>query len=201
MDIQETLIKMPDAAEYPKTLETHRALLEIAQDHICRIKAEAEKLSPTEKLQKKASMIAKNMAQHCTVFTCYTYGSTTVEGFCDKRLSMLRNHAAGMLDEYEEGMSALSPDERGAFLLFAHATWFIHNAFLDKHSAEIVAAYESGHPERAFEANIIVRVLNTICGEWLAWWRENGTLAFEKWTYDVHPADRFLQNDGKDEVS
>ena len=189
MNTHEILIKMPDAADYPKTIETQQILADIASRHVEAIAADAAALTPDDKLQKKALMIAKNMAQLCHTFTGYTFGAKTVSDYAAKRMKLVRdNHCT---DEIEDRLAALTPDETGMFSVFAHATWLLHNAFFDKHTAEIHEAYRSGHPEKAFEANIILRVLNAVCLEWHEWWRENGSVSFEKWTYHTHPADQY----------
>ena len=189
MNTHEILIKMPDAADYPKTIETQQILADIAARHVEAIAADAAALTPDDKLQKKALMIAKNMAQLCHTFTGYTFGAKTVSDYAAKRMKLVRdNHCT---DEIEERLAVLTPDETGMFSVFAHATWLLHNAFFDKHTAEIHEAYRGGHPEKAFEANIILRVLNAVCLEWHGWWRENGSVPFEKWTYDTHPADQY----------
>ena len=191
MNTHEILMKMPDAADYPKTIETQQILADIANRHVEAISAEAAALTPNDKLQKKALMIAKNMAQLCNTFTSYTFGAKTVNDYVAKRMKLVRdNHCT---DEIEEQLAALAPDELGMFSVFAHATWLLHNAFFDKHTAEIHEAYRNGHPEKAFEANIIVRVLNAVCLEWHEWWRANGSVPFEKWTYDTHPADSYAE--------
>jgi len=189
MNTHEILMKMPDAADYPKTIETQQILADIANRHVEAISAEAAALPPDNKLQKKALMIAKNMAQLCHTFTGYTFGAKTVNDYVAKRMKLVRDNRC--TDGIEDRLAVLAPDELGMFSVFAHATWLLHNAFFDKHTAEIHEAYQNGHPERAFEANIIIRVLNAVCLEWHEWWRANGSVPFEKWTYDTHPADSY----------
>ena len=120
MNTHEILMKMPDAADYPKTIETQQILADIANRHVEAISAEAAALTPNDKLQKKALMIAKNMAQLCNTFTSYTFGAKTVNDYVAKRMKLVRdNHCT---DEIEEQLAALAPDELGMFSVFAHAT-------------------------------------------------------------------------------
>ena len=103
MNTHEILIKMPDAAEYPKTIETQQILADIATRHVEAITAEAAALTPDNKLQKKALMIAKNMAQLCNTFTSYTFGAKTVSDYVAKRMKLVRDNRC--TDEIEDHVS------------------------------------------------------------------------------------------------
>ena len=129
MNIHELLLNMPDAADYPKTIETQQILADIASRHVEAITAEAAALSPNDKLQKKALMIAKNMAQLCHTFTGYTFGAKTVNDYVAKRMKLVRDNRC--TDEIEDQLAVLASDELGMFSVFAHATWLLHNAFFD----------------------------------------------------------------------
>ncbi len=187
----ELLRQMPDAAEYTKTIETYRALSGIAEARAEEYASELAALKPENDLRRRTLIIAERMAGHCAFFVGMTWNSKTVEELVSRRMEMIRREH--VTDGLEDALAELSPDDLGVFAFFAHGTWFLHNAMLDKREAEISAAYESGHPERAFEANVIVDAIYAVCRGWLAWYRENGALPFEKWSYDVHPAEKYVK--------
>ena len=191
MHTYELLCKMPDAASYAGTINAHRALYDIAERHIEKLDAELSALTEKDSLRRRAYMISKNMAELCRTFVSFTWRAGTVAEYVSKRMDFIRREH--VTDGMEEALANLAPDELGVFAVFAHATWFLHDAFLDRRTAEIAESYENGHPERAFEANIIVDIIYDICREWLAWYRENGSVPFEKWNYDQHPAKKYTE--------
>lgn len=189
----ERLKQMPDAAEYEKTIEAFRALSEIAEARAEEYASERAGLKPENDLRRRTLIIAERMAKHCAFFVGMTWDAKTVREAVSKRMEMIRREH--ITDGLEDALAELSADDLGVFAFFAHGTWFMHNAILDKREAEIDAAYESGHPERAFEANVIVDAIYAVCRDWLAWYRENGALPFEKWSYDVHPAEKYMKEE------
>ncbi len=182
---------MADAGEYKKTLEAYRTFADIANNHEKRYADELSWLSERCDLRRRVLMISKRMAEHCGFFIGMSWDSETVGAFVSQRMAMIRREH--VTDGLEDALAALPPDDLGVFALFAHGTWFLHNSFLFRREAEIAAAYENGRPERAFEANVIVETIYGICREWLAWYRENGPVPFEKWTYDVHPSEKYTK--------
>ena len=38
--------------------------------------------------------------------------------------------------------------------------------------------------QEAFEDKLILGTLYTVCRAWRAWWKENGPLPFDRWTYE-----------------
>ena len=185
------LCRMPDAAEYAKTIEEFRALADIAETHAEKYASELAALKPENDLRRRTLTIAGRMAKHSAFFAGMTWDAKTVAELVAQRMTMIRR--VHVTDGLEDALSELSPDDLGVFAFFAYGTWFLHNAMLDKCEAEIAAAYESGHPERAFEANVIVDAIYSVCRDWLLWYRENGALMFEKWSYDVHPAEKYIK--------
>ena len=175
----------PDAERYPKTFAARLALAEIAQKHIDEYDEELRSADPTLKLPKKICAIQKRMAEHAKSFVCQGYSQSEMAGQIAFRKNILLRE--GILNPDE--LASLPPDEEGALCLFAHASFFLHNAFLDPHIAHRNAALENGQPETAFEDRIILGTLYTVCREWLAWWRENGAAPFERWTYEDAPYD------------
>lgn len=174
-----------DAANYPKTSATRTALVEIAQKYVDDYTSGLKALSPDEKLQKKVLNIQKHMAEHCQTFAAMCFNNATWEGQLAKRENILNQQ--GILPEYEEKLAEFSPDERGAFVQYVHANWFLHNAFLNQHIHNLNAAMANSQPEKAFEDRIILGTVYAICREWRQWWQENGTLAFNMWTYEDTP--------------
>ena len=183
------LCRMPDAAEYAKTIESFRAFAEIAEARAAEYAAERAAQRPENDLRRRTLLIAERIANHCAAFVVMTWDAKTVGDAVSMRMVKLRREH--ITDGLEDAISELSADDLGVFAVFAYGTWFLHNAMLDKREAEIAAAYESRHPERAFEANVIVDAIYSVCRGWLDWYRKNGSLPFEKWSYDAHPAEKY----------
>ncbi len=171
-----------NAGEFPKSTAARLAMTDIAQKYVDLYTEELSKLSPEDKLRRKALNIQKHMAEHCHTFAALGYNSSTWEIQLEKRSAMLKR--AGILAAYESALKSLSPDDRGAFIQYAHTNWFLHNAFIDQHIAHFRAVSADGHPEKAFDDRIILGTVYAICREWRQWWLENGTLSFEEWTYE-----------------
>ena len=179
-------IPVPQDAElYPKTFAARLALAEIAQKYIDEYDAGLHSADPAKKLEKKIFAIQKRMAEHARTFICSGYNAADLAGQIAFRRNLLLRE--GIVTEEE--LASLSPDEEGALCLFAHASFLLHNAFLDQHIAHRNAAVENGHPEAAFEDRIILGTLYAVCREWLGWWRGNGSCPFERWNYEDAPYD------------
>ncbi|MGN1345716.1 MAG: hypothetical protein ACI4V1_02960 [Eubacteriales bacterium] len=174
-----------DAADYPKTSAARTAMVEIAQKYIDEYQNALNALAPDDKLQKKVGNIQKHMAEHCQSFAAMGYNNASWAGQLARREAILNQQ--NLLPEYEEQLKGLTPDERGAFIQYAHTNWFLHNAFIDKHIQNRNAAVAAGHPEKAFEDRMVLGTVYAICREWRQWWLENGTLAFDRWTYEDAP--------------
>jgi len=174
-----------DAEQFPRTAATRVMMCESAQEYIDDYTRQLSALSREDRLQKKALSIQKHMAEHCQTFAAMGFNRASFPEQLAFREKILREN--NILAEYSRQLEGLTDDEKGAFILFAHTTWFLHNAFIDQHIAKITAAQEACAPEKAFDDRIILGTVYTICRRWLAWWRENGTLPFERWTYEDFP--------------
>lgn len=180
-----TPILPANAADYPKTTATRLAMTAIASRYAECYSDKLMQLSSDSKLQKKALHIQKHMAEHCHTFAAMGYNTSLWEEQISRRTAMLRR--SGILGEYDTALSALSDDERGAFIQYAQTVWFLHNAFINEHLAHFRAAREAGQEEKTFEDRIVLGTLYAICREWRQWWTENGTLPFDLWTYEDLP--------------
>jgi len=174
-----------DAADYPKTSAARTFMVETALKAAAGYAEQLGTLSKEDRMQKKALSIQKHMAEHCHCFAAMGYNSSSWEAQLEKRSAMLKR--AGLLNEFESALADLTPDERGAFIQYAHTNWFLHNAFIDQHIAHFRAVTADGHPEKTFDDRIILGTVYAICREWRLWWTENGTLPFNRWTYEDLP--------------
>lgn len=175
-----------DAADYPKTSAARTFMVETALKAADGYAEQMKSLSQDNRLQKKALAIQKHMAEHCATFAAMGYNQATWPEQIAKRENILTNHTQ-VLAPYAGTLAALNGDEKFAFILYAHTNWFLHNAFLDKHLANLAAAKEAGRPESAFDDCIILGTVYEICRKWRAWWQENGTGTFDTWTYEDSP--------------
>lgn len=174
-----------DAAGYPKASATRTAMAEIAQKYVDEYANSLKTLSKDDKMQKKVLSIQHSIAEICVTFSSMAYTRDTWENQIAFYTQRLNREA--ILSEYESSLSNLTADERSAFIQYAHANWLLHNAFIDQHIAKLNAAIENGQPEKIMEERVILGTIYSICREWRAWWQENGTLAFDKWTYEDSP--------------
>lgn len=175
-----------DAAEYPKTSAARTYMVETAMKYADEYKGQMKSLSKDDRMQKKALAIQMHMAEHCATFAAMAYNQATWPEQIARRENILRNHTQ-VLTPYADTLAGLSGDEKFAFIQYAHTNWFLHNAFLDKHIADLNAAIASGRPETAFDDRIILGTVYAICREWRAWWQENGSAPFDTWTYEDSP--------------
>ncbi len=176
-----------NAAEFPKTSAARTFMVETANKFADEYAEELCKLGKEDKLQKKLLNIQKSMAELCATFAALGFNQPTWEKQIENRTRILTRHT-DIMAEYGEALADLpTDDERYTFILFAHTNWFLHNAFIDKHLASLNAAVADGHPEQAFEDKLILGTLYTVCREWRAWWKANGPLPFDRWTYEDSP--------------
>ena len=114
------LCRMPDAAEYAKTIEEFRALADIAETHAEKYASELASLKPENDLRRRTLTIAGRMAKHCASFVGMTWDAKTVGELVAQRMTMLRR--MHVTDGLEDALSELSPDDLGVFAFFAHGT-------------------------------------------------------------------------------
>lgn len=193
------LASMPDAAEYPKTIAAQQFFAGTAHQAADTLAEQLRNTAPDQKLVKKGLGIAKNIAGICATFTEHTYGDVkTIKEYLEKRQNMLKK--IGIFQEYSEALSLCeSADDVGMFLVFAHVTCMLHINFIDRNVETIKRVYENGKPEAAFESNIIIDTMFDIMRKWDSWYKENGTIPFEKYSHDVHPADNYRNSESSGE--
>jgi len=175
-----------DAAEYPKTSAARTFMVETALKAADRYAEQMKSLSKEERMQKKVLSIQKHMAEHAATFAAMGYNQATWPEQIARRENILKNHT-DVLTPFTDIIAGMDDDSRFAFILYAHTNWFLHNAFLDKHIGNLSAVREAGKPENAFDDRIILGTVYAICREWRAWWQENGSAAFDTWTYEDSP--------------
>lgn len=175
-----------NAGDYPKASATRTFMVETAQKYENEYTAEFSKLTPNDKLQKKILSIQQNMAGNCAGFAAMAWSRDTWERQIEMRERQLAQ-STDILQQYGEALEPLSTDDRFAFILYAHTNWFLNHNLINQHLDKLTKAIESGQPEKAFEAKIILGTIYAILREWRAWWQENGTLAFDLWTYEDSP--------------
>lgn len=174
-----------DAPDYPKASAARTFMVECANRYAKEYETGLKSLPKDAGLQKKILAIQKNMAEICATFAAMAFTQSTWAGQIANYTNRL-NHS-NILAQYEEKLSPLTEDERFAFILYAHANWLLHNAFIDQHIAKLNTAIANGTPEKAMEDRVILGTIYSICREWRAWWKENGTAKFDQWTYEDSP--------------
>ena len=175
-----------NAGDYPKTSAARTFMVETANKYVNEYTEALGKLTREDKLQKKVLSIQQNMAGNCAGFAAMAWNRDTWERQIEMRERQL-SQSSDILQQYTESMENLTPDERFAFILYAHTNWFLHHNLINQHLDKLTKAMESGQPEKAFEPKIILGTIYAILREWRAWWQENGTLAFDRWTYEDSP--------------
>lgn len=174
-----------DAADYPKTSAARTFMVETANKYVKEYENELKNLPKDARMQKKVLSIQKSIAELCATFAAMAFNQGTWSGQLTNYTKRLNQQ--NILPAYEESLQDLTEDARGAFILYAHANWLLHNAFIDQHIAKLNTAITGNRPEDAFEDRIILGTVYTICREWRAWWKENGTAAFDMYTYEDSP--------------
>jgi hypothetical protein len=161
-------------------------MVETANKYVNEYTEALGKLTREDKLQKKVLSIQQHMAQHCATFAAMGFNGPTWELQIETRVRQL-NQGSDILTQYDKALEPLPTDERFAFILYAHANWFLHHNLINQHLDKLTKAMESGQPEKAFEPKIILGTIYAILREWRAWWQENGTFPFDRWTYEDSP--------------
>ena len=162
------------------TLETAKALAEIAQARVNEFDTQLAALDPAAKTERKALTIARQMASHAANFAMMpARGSAAFVGgggsvaMYERRI--FREFA--WFRACEADYRALDEDGQGSFRAYAFALGMVKANFYDRRKAVLDAAQSS--TEARFEAQVICGVLGDILGAWQDWWRENGVLACE----------------------
>ena len=151
------------------THETMTALHAIADGYAARFAAEAAKLPPEAKLERKALLIQRNIAANCAGFPRMEYAGHILD--TRERMVFAQNH---YFKDYREQFEALTGDARDMFLVWAHAMTMVRRCFYDKHTADLAAAEALGDVEAAFENRLICGVVGQILHDWRAWWKTHG---------------------------
>ena len=175
-----------NAGDYPKTSAARTFMVETANKYVNEYTEALGKLTREDKLQKKVLSIQQNMAKRCASFAAIGFDGATWELQIEIRERQL-TQSSDILQQYGEALKNLPSDERFAFIQYAHANWFLHHNLIHQNLDKLNQSMESGHPEKAFEPKIILGTIYAILREWRAWWQENGTLAFDRWTYEDSP--------------
>ena len=174
-----------DMAAYPVTCAAREALCEIAERYIDEYEAALKSVPRENRLEKRALSIQLNMATLTRTFVCFNYNRVPMKQQSFVRKSIM--HRFGVTEPDTPEYAALTEDDRGAWIQFAETTAFLHQAFIDRHLAQLKSGSEAGEADRVFESRIVLGTLYTILREWLGWWREHGTFPFERWTYEEEP--------------
>ena len=162
------------------TLETSKALAEIAQMKVSEFDAQLGALDAAAKTERKALTIARQMASHAANFAMMPArgGAAFVGG--GGSIAMYERRIFREFPWFrdcEAAYRALDEDGQGSFRAYAFAAGMVKTAFYDKRRAVLDAAQSSA--EAHFEAKIICGVLGDILAVWQAWWRDHGCIACE----------------------
>ncbi|MBQ2708455.1 MAG: hypothetical protein IJF67_09325 [Clostridia bacterium] len=149
--------------------ETMTALYDIADAYAQRFAAEAAKLPPEAKIEKKALLIQRNIAGNCAGFPRMEYAGHILD--TRERMVFAQNH---YYKDCREQFEVLTGDAREMFLVWAHAMTMVRRCFYDKHMADLAAAEEANDVEAVFENRLICGVVGQILDDWRAWWKAHG---------------------------
>ena len=174
-----------DRAAYPVTCAARDVLCGIAERYVGEYESALRSAPKEKKLEKRALSIQLNMAKLARTFVCFNYNRVPMKEQSRARKNMLRRFGIPEPDGPE--YAALTEDEKSAWAQFAGSTAFLHQAFIDQHLAKLRAGVDSGNADQVFESRIVLGTLYAVLREWLAWWRENGTYPFERYTYEDEP--------------
>ena len=164
--------------------ETREVMSAIAQKQLDQLKAHMASIPKENKYEKKACAIANNMLGICVNWPGgFDFGRQGKDKH-DWWANRVFNHPKGTVHElfadYREACDALPEEQRGAFLVYAHTLYMIHNAFFYKHEQDLRRAEASDtvpdHPEDIFACRVILGTISGILTEWKSWWNSTGIL-------------------------
>lgn len=163
------------------TLETSKALAEIAQAKVSEFDAQLGALDSAAKTERKALTITRQMASHAVSFAMMPArgGAAFVGGGGKKEMFERRIFRDfPWFRDCEATYRALDEEGQGSFRSFAFAMGMVKWALYDKRKA-VLGAPEGANANAQFEATIICGVLGDILAAWQAWWREHGCIPCE----------------------
>lgn len=161
--------------------ETAKALAEIAQAKVTEFDTQLAALDPAAKTERKALIIARQMASHAANFAMMPArgGAAFVGGGGSVAMYERRIFREfPWFRDCEAAYRALDEAGQGSFRGFAFAFGMVKANFYDRRKG-VFDASEGANANALFEAKIICGVLGDILGAWQVWWRENGCIACE----------------------
>ncbi len=169
--------------------EAKATMAAIVKTHLDGLKSQLQALPKDARNEKKACSIALNMLGIAESWAAHCGDQQSHAGRVgDDRNAFLANRVFGfaagtphaLFDDYQEACDALSTEDKGVFLTYAHCLYMIHNAFFYKHYNQYLAAREGEsvpeNPGDSFAGRVILTTLSRILVEWKVWWDSVGIL-------------------------
>jgi len=151
--------------------DTALALKAIAQAKADEYAAKLGALDSTQKNEKKALAIAKQVAQNCMSFADTDFKDRVY-------VKQVRTFGKDFhdFDAYKAVYEGLEGDDRESFVEFSYAVIMARHAYYTRLKATDPEALPV---EKRFERGIMISTIDDILREWQLWWNANGCVKCE----------------------
>ncbi len=141
-------------------------LYEIAHKYEIEYTAQANALAPTAQNERKALLIAAQLAKHCADFT--KMGENA-----EMREKRVFHQGLHYFDVQKSTYDSFSPQDKDCFLIYAFAVTMVRHCFYDRR------LQMQGNATHNFENKVILGALDIIFQEWNTFWNAHGRLHCE----------------------
>lgn len=149
--------------------EIRTELERLAKEVQAGIIARAEALPAAAKTEKRALMIARNIAGHCAMFSQYEFNGN-FNAVAHRRIFVDHPELFGHV---RAAFDAMQPVEQDAFLAYAFPVWMVRYNFHDPRAKILAEVADTDNPDTVFEAKIITAVTEEILAAWERFAHEN----------------------------
>ena len=141
----------------------------IAKEKHGEITARLDALPAEANTEKRALMIAKNIANHCASFCRFDFCGN-FNAVAHRRI--FTDHPE-MFGHYRTAYEKMAPEEQQAFLAYAFSVWMVRYNFHDPRTKFLSEAKDTDVPAAIFEARVIAGITGEILQLWENFAREN----------------------------
>ena len=152
--------------------ETEQQMIAIADSMKESIRNMTKQLDPSQKTALKAYKIALGMIDQASKMVSMKFsGEAHDEKYYSVRENRVFNFGKSCFFPQKSWYDSESDlDVKQSFLVYAHAVYMTHTAFLDKRKIELKEAKAAGEAEAVFENKMIIDTLEELLAKWDEMW-------------------------------
>lgn len=150
--------------------EVRETLRRLAAEKEAELQQRRQLLTPEQKTERRALMIASNIAGHCAAFPDYMFNGHFLQVAQRRVFEEFPQYFGTLRAQY----NALPEEEQRAFLRYAFSVVMVRGVFLDPREKQLACLDPQTAPERVFEARIIAGVCASVLDAWSGWYASAG---------------------------